>query len=156
MSKGSSKKRQIAKSKAIPITPQQTHQQLVMAQRQEFYQGIIPHPDHLARFEEVLPGLANRIMLLTEGEQDAAHAAAKADQAFREHVLAATVSENKRKHATALIALVLCLSTTVALAYLGATHAAEIVGGTTVVGVIGSFLGSKLRDVIGKRQEKKT
>lgn len=155
MSKPRSKKRQIARSKAIPATLQQTQKQLMVAQRQEFYQGALPHPEHLARFEEVLPGLADRIMRLTEKEQAAALAAAEADQRFRQGVLEATIHENKRKHFTALFALALCLAASIALAYLGAIAAAAIVGGTTVVGVVASFLGSKLSDVIASKKEGK-
>ena len=34
--------------------------------RIEQYSGLLPHPDHLAQFDEVLPGASERIMRMTE------------------------------------------------------------------------------------------
>lgn len=126
----------------------------VVARKQEFYEGALPHPEHFARFEEILPGSADRILALTEREQKAAHDSNSADLDFRNKVLESTVAENNKKHNTALLALGMCLLASVGLAYLGADIAAGIVGGTTVVGVVASFLGNKLKDAISGRSAK--
>lgn len=41
--------------------------------QQEAYQGPIPHPDLFAKFEEVLPGAADRILSMSESEQNHRH-----------------------------------------------------------------------------------
>lgn len=119
----------------------------VAARRQEMYEGAIPHPDHFQGFEDVLPGAANRILLLTENEQAAAHEARRRDQDFRDRVLDARQSENKHKQHIALAALALCLGTSLGLAALGAYVAAATVGGTTVVAVIAAFLGHQIKEL---------
>lgn len=108
--------------------------------QQEYYQGALPHPDHFARFESICPGAADRILQLTEREQQAAHKQLAADRALRERVMVETIKDNRLKRATALFALGFCLAASVALAFLHAPAAAAIVGGTTVAGVVASFL----------------
>lgn len=117
--------------------------QPMLSRQQEFYEGAIPHPDHFERFDQILPGAANRILELTEREQAAAHKAREKDQEFRDDLLDANREDTRHKQNVALIALGLCLAASVGLAALGAHVAAGIVGGTTVVGVIASFLGSQ-------------
>ena len=126
----------------------------LIARKEEFYQGAIPHPEHFARFEEILPGSADRILALTEREQKAAHESNQADLNFRDKVLASTVAENNKKQNTAVLALSLCLLTSLGLAYQGADIAAGIVGGTTILGVVASFLGNKLSERSARVEQK--
>lgn len=41
--------------------------------QQEAYQGPIPHPDLFAKFEDILPGAADRILTMSESEQKHRH-----------------------------------------------------------------------------------
>jgi uncharacterized membrane protein len=45
----------------------------ILAVVQEAFTGPMPHPRHLAEYEETLPGCAERIMRMAEKEQDARH-----------------------------------------------------------------------------------
>lgn len=125
----------------------------MVSRQQEFYEGAIPHPDHLEKFEQILPGAADRILQLTEREQAAAHKAHEKDQEFRDELLEANREDNRFRQVIALIALFFCLSASVGLAALGAVVAAGIVGGTTVVGVIASFLGSHFKSEKGSKKQ---
>nr|WP_255492142.1 DUF2335 domain-containing protein [Cetobacterium sp. 2A] len=40
---------------------------------QEAYQGPLPHPDLLKKFEDITPGAAERILLMAEKEQQHRH-----------------------------------------------------------------------------------
>lgn len=40
---------------------------------QEAYQGPLPHPDLLKKFDEIVPGAAERILLMAEKEQNQRH-----------------------------------------------------------------------------------
>jgi len=41
-------------------------QKEILTISKEQYQGPLPHPDHLAQFEQILPGLADRIVAMSE------------------------------------------------------------------------------------------
>ena len=126
----------------------------MVSRQQEFYEGAIPHPDHLEKFEEILPGSADRILKLTELEQAAAHRAHEKDLEFRDDLLEANREDNKFRQIVALVALFLCLAASLGLAALGAIAAAGVVGGTTVLGVMASFLNSHFKgEKAAKKQE---
>jgi len=120
-------------------------EQRIIAQ-QEIYEGQLPHPRHLEAFEQVLPGAAERIFALTERQQEMAHEVTRADQEFRRKLLETSERDNISKRRTAFFALAICLLTTLGLAYLGAFTAASIVGGSTVVAIVTSFLGKAFRE----------
>lgn len=48
-------------------------QQLLTVQKQELFQGPIPHPDLLKKYDEVVLGAAERILRLAEEEQQHRH-----------------------------------------------------------------------------------
>jgi uncharacterized membrane protein len=45
----------------------------VVAVAQSRFSGPLPHPDHLARYNEILPDAAERILAMAEKEQDHRH-----------------------------------------------------------------------------------
>lgn len=47
----------------------------VIAAKSETFEGPLPHPDILARYENILPGIADRIVRMAEAEQNARHSA---------------------------------------------------------------------------------
>jgi len=53
-------------SASVDATPVEAPKDESLTIRQETYLGPLPHPDHLRRFEEILPGAAERILRLTE------------------------------------------------------------------------------------------
>ncbi|HHE4679999.1 TPA: DUF2335 domain-containing protein [Proteus mirabilis] len=46
---------------------------MAIVQKRESFSGPLPHPDFLQRYEEILPGGAERIFCLTEKEQSFRH-----------------------------------------------------------------------------------
>lgn len=151
------KKQQIANSKVMPqpaAAAERIHtrsEPRIIAQ-QEIYEGQLPHPRHLEAFEQVLPGAAERIFALTERQQEMAHEVTRKDQEFRLELLKTSERDNLSKRRTAFLALAICLLTTIGLAYLGALTAASIVGGSTVVAIVTSFLGKAFRERRTDRQ----
>lgn len=51
------------------INQKTTHQ--VVATKSETFEGPLPHPDLLAKYETILPGIAERIVSMAESEQNA-------------------------------------------------------------------------------------
>ena len=45
----------------------------VMQARREVFSGPMPHPDHFGKYEEILPGAAERILTMAEKEQSHRH-----------------------------------------------------------------------------------
>lgn len=150
------RRQQVANSAAMPQQarvgdPARVTEQTIIAE-QEIYEGQLPHPRHLEAFEQVLPGAAERIFALTERQQEMAHSVTRADQEFRQKLLETSERDNVSKRRTAFSALAICLITTLGLAYLQAYTAASIVGGSTVVAIVTSFLGKAFRE---RRAEQK-
>lgn len=56
------------KQRPTPTTPHHPTKQQDVVHHQESYNGPIPHPSHLSQFEEILPGSAERIFQMTEGD----------------------------------------------------------------------------------------
>ena len=113
--------------------------------RQESFEGLLPHPDHLERYEKILAGSADRILRMAEIEQARVHSFVDEDQSFRSDLLDARRSENRWKQVTAICALTICISAAIVLAWMGDSITAGIVAGTTCVGVVGSILTSQLK-----------
>ena len=152
MNRRQNKKSQIARSK---IQPQKIHPHpqglpdgvtLHVASKQETYSGPLPHPDHLLQFEAIEPGITNRLMLMIEREQEASNTTVSKQLEIHEKVIGCTAKDNARAQYVALSALALCLAASVALAFLHAKAAASIVGGTTVMGVVGTFIRGKVKE----------
>lgn len=144
------KKQQIADSRLRPrVQSSDLREQLeahkLVAEKREFYQGMLPHPDHLAKFEEFCPGVTNRIMAMAEKEQSDANANVRRQFDLHEVGLRARIADNKRAQWLAAYALSACLVASVLLAYLHAYAASAGVGVTTVIGVVGSYIHGKHR-----------
>ena len=43
---------------------------LIAAQKREVFEGPLPHPDILQKYEQIIPGIAERIVQMAEREQD--------------------------------------------------------------------------------------
>lgn len=57
----------------------QTESQTQVITAKETFHGPLPHPDILARYESILPGIADRIVRMAETEQNARHSAINQD-----------------------------------------------------------------------------
>lgn len=75
--KNSMQREQIADVKCnVPNAQSETQ---IISAKAESFEGPLPHPDILARYESILPGIADRIVRMAEAEQKARHSAIDQD-----------------------------------------------------------------------------
>lgn len=93
----------------------------------------MPPPEALAKYDEVVPGAAQRILSMAEKEQTAAHDS-------NQFALREMAKEMKRGQWMALVVALSAFTTACILGYQGHPATAAIVGGTTVVGLVTAFI----------------
>jgi len=110
------------------------------------HQGWLPPPEMLSAYDQVLPGLGERIVQLPEREQRHRHQFMdnEADRAFRLQT---------RGQMFALAAMGMLLAFSGFLAWLGSPEAAAGVAGATIIGVVGIFVTGKVVDARAKANE---
>lgn len=59
--------------KSVQASGKNNNGQEVKLVHQEAYQGPLPHPDLLVKYEEIIPGSAERILSMAEKEQQHRH-----------------------------------------------------------------------------------
>lgn len=110
---------------------QNNHQQLIATAAQ--FSGPLPPPTILQQYDETVPGAAERIIAMAEGESE--------HQKYMEKTAMHLKSrENRLGQYFAMATVILAFSTSIACAYMGATTAAAIIGGATVVGLVAVFI----------------
>jgi uncharacterized membrane protein len=104
------------------------------------FSGPLPHPSLLAGYEQVLPGLAGRIVSMAESEQ-------KYDLELRERALSADIADTKAGRMEARIGQVFGLIIGLAglgaacfLALAGEGIAGATIGGATIVTLVAAFI----------------
>lgn len=103
-----------------------------------YFSGPLPPPELLAAYDDVHPGLAERIVAMAEKEQTFGHEITHA-------ALNAENDEHRRGQHYALIGSIVAFLCSFGLGVVGATTAATVVGGATVVSLVTAFiLGRKL------------
>lgn len=100
------------------------------------YQGPIPPPAMLAAFEEIKPGLSERILRMAEVEGD--HA-----RLVERRALAAGITAELLGQLFGAGLAMLCLLASFRLAVSGSEWVAAILGGTTLTSVVAAFLRRK-------------
>ncbi|MBS0014698.1 MAG: DUF2335 domain-containing protein [Desulfobacterales bacterium] len=93
----------------------------------------MPPPELLGGYEDVLPGAAERIMVMAEGES--AH-----QKEMERFAIELKSRENKRGQYLAMATVVVAFSAATTCAYFGAETAAAIIGGATLVGLVTVFV----------------
>ncbi len=104
-----------------------------VAVQQQSISGPLPSPEVLARYESIVPGAGERILRMAEKSQDDIHEGNIA-------ALNAIAADTKRGQWSALIVTLSAFATAAFLGYLGHPAAASIIGGATVVGLVGVFI----------------
>ncbi len=125
------------------VAPQTPHN---LETRIAAYSGPLPPAKELARYAEIQPDLPERIISMAEGE--AAHRRA-IELALAEtdiHNAKAVMDERRRGQHYGLAIAISGLLTAIALAYLGAEKAAMVVGGATVVSLVGAFVAGRFKE----------
>lgn len=103
------------------------------------FSGPLPHPEILARYESILPGAADRIITMAEGEAKHVREMDRLTlEAVRTHV-----------HTGQYLGFsigVLALATSLAMAVLGYERAAIAIGSTTIIGLVAVFVIGRFKD----------
>lgn len=99
----------------------------------EHYQGPLPHPEHLRRFEEISPGAAARLIGMAEREQSHRHSMERSEINYPYYGLGAGL----------LIALV-AVGGAIYLGYVGNIAVAAALVSVPVIGCIGWFVKSRV------------
>ena len=115
----------------------------MQASRSELWHGPIPPPQTLEKYENILPGAADRILQLAEDE--AQFRRVQSEQ-INKALAADMIAYRKEVSRGQLCGLSVALGGLIAsliAAYLGATAIGVTVGGTCLVGLVTAFLGSR-------------
>jgi uncharacterized membrane protein len=108
---------------------QLTHQQ---------FSGPVPHPEILRQYDQILPGAAERILMMAE--DDARH-----QRKMELTAMNLTAQEVKRGQRFGLTIGISAFLTTVIALFLGSENTAMVLGGTTVVGLVTVFITGRPR-----------
>ena len=126
-------------------SPQKKSQPTVRHTQEILYQGPVPPPAIMERLEQLLPGAADRIFTMAEKDQAAAHEAQRSAHERAVHL-------EKDQHGESMTALWMAFSICLVFAVGGILlilNGFEKIGaaliGTTLLGVVGSFLSQKKR-----------
>lgn len=101
----------------------------IIAARYESFSGPLPSPDVLERYEQILPGAAERIITMAEAEQSHRHTIERKDYA-----------EAKLGQVFGFVLGALGLIGSVFVSILGSGWAGSALGGTTVLGLVAVFV----------------
>lgn len=121
----------------LPVERQRAIVQVVQSELS--HSGPLPPPQQLREYDHVLPGLAERIVRLTEVEQEHRHSivttAVRRDARLKE-----------RGQALGMVALILMLAFCIYLAATGSPEVAGGVAGGLILGVVGIFVTGRRAD----------
>ena len=101
------------------------------------FSGPLPHPDILARYNEVFPGAAERIVAMAE--KDSTHL-----QEMERKSLEGALMERRLGQALGFGIGLAGFATGIALGYLGQGNAAAVVGGATLIGLVSIFVAGRI------------
>lgn len=127
------------------LPPEQREEVLQIFEK--VHMGPICAPEDLARYEAILPGLAERIVRLPEREQEHRHRLIEA-AVERDYTL------KSRGQILAMVALIILAGLALAFALLGDIKSAAIVGVGTIAAVVGIFVTGRIVDAQDNRAPK--
>ncbi len=93
----------------------------------------MPHPTELEGYERLVPGAAERILLMAEAD-------AKHQRNIESSALLAAESEVKRGQYFAFFMGLAALGAAISALKMGSPAVAGVIGGTTVVGLVSVFI----------------
>lgn len=111
----------------------------IIEERFRSHQGPLPSPDDLKAYDQVMPGLAERIVRQAEKEQEFRHNTNK-DLIDREFTL------RGRGQILAILALAMMLAIVAMMVWFGFATEGVLLGGSIIVGVITVFVTGKNSD----------
>lgn len=122
---------------AVPESKKEEVKEALMIIRSEMYSGPIPPPEALARYEDIQPGAADRILKMAEKQQE--HR-----MALETKAIGGQVDQSKRGQIFGFILVFVCITVAVFFAiYFGMTSFAVTFLCVTMVSVVGLFVTGK-------------
>ncbi|OOF42312.1 hypothetical protein BKK51_12960 [Rodentibacter trehalosifermentans] len=125
----------------------------IMVQQQISHSGPLPMASEVAKYNEVIPDGANRIMMMAEKEQDANHADRRKQLEQRDQELAQNdvrlkqgqdeIDVIKRGQWISLAVITLFTALSALLAILGDTTSAALLMGAGLVGIVTALIYGK-------------
>ena len=103
------------------------------------YSGPLPPPEWLRQYEQVLPGIADRMMALAESEVSNQHDASAHHRRMQEQVVSAGITMAKRGQVVAALLGFSFLVAAVVLALTGNALLGGVIGIADLVGIVVSF-----------------
>ena len=123
---------------AVPENKREEVKEALMVMRSEMYSGPIPPPEALARYEEIQPGAADRILTMAEKQQE--HR-----MALETKAIGGQVDQSKRGQLFGFILVFVCIAVAVFVSlYFGMTAFAVTFLCVTMVSVVGLFVTGKM------------
>jgi uncharacterized membrane protein len=134
------KKKQPDKVVATPSNAQGVTKQVMTMQRHSIHSGPLPTPEIFQKYDVILPGAAERIMRMAEGES--AHRCSMEVSILQEQSLSDVrrSAETKRGQIFGLIAVCCIVMLSAYALWLGMEKAAIGLGGITIVGLVTAFV----------------
>jgi len=131
--------KEVANTAAANPNKQPAH--LVQQVRREMISsGPLPSPEILKRYEEILPGAAERIVQMAEREQSQSHIHMHEQLRIEGSINTEHIHYMKRGQVFAFILALVFVSLATVLAILGHEIAASALGGSTILGIVSVYL----------------
>lgn len=121
-----------------PLTPQAAQQRITQLERREFFKGPLPHPDHIAQYEAIHPGLADRIVRMAE--EEAIHR-----REMERQIIAAEAHDARWGQRYAFLVVMVVIAGATYAATQGAQWFATIIGVGGLAGIVSTFIIGRKR-----------
>lgn len=104
------------------------------------FRGPLPPPDALARYEQICPGFADRIVALAEREAENRQQLERDNMRIAENDAIASRLETKHGQNLAFWITIVAFAAAVICAYLRQPWVAGVIAGTTLVSVVSTLM----------------
>lgn len=104
------------------------------------FRGPLPPPDALARYEQICPGFADRIVALAEREAENRQRLERENMRIAENDIVAARNETKHGQNLAFWITIVAFMAAVGCAYLKQPWVAGVIAGTTLVSVVSTIM----------------
>lgn len=135
------------KSNKGKLPQQQARQEVSVSQhKQEFYQGPVPKPEDLQKYEQIQQGFANRLLTMAEKEQE--ERIKLNNKIIEENTKINILNDNSRKRGQlfAFLSIIAISFLCAYCVYNGSSIDARYIAIGTIVGVVGLFITGKFID----------
>jgi uncharacterized membrane protein len=120
------------------------HQREITISQQQFYSGPVPDPDSLAKYENISPGFADRLLKMGEKEQQERINTQNKIIDTEKELNVRELNNYKRGQIFALLAVMLVVGLCVYAFFLGYSKEARDIAITVIAGIASVFIAGRL------------